>query len=95
MFVVYSENNHDYIQKRVSEFVKVEDAIEFANKLDDKINATYDDTFIWIVEEIDIWNYLKEKRWKNSYNLLLYQMVDDIINVDALVLADYYKKDSV
>lgn len=56
MFVVYSENNHDYIQKRVSEFAKVEDAIEFANKLDDKINATYDDTFIWIVEEIDIWN---------------------------------------
>ncbi len=47
------------------------------------------------IEEIDIWNYLKEKRWKNSYNLLLYQMVDDIINVDALVLADYYKKDSV
>lgn len=56
MFVVYSENNHDYIQKRVSEFTKVEDAIEFANKLDDKINAIYDDTFIWIVEEIDIWN---------------------------------------
>lgn len=56
MFVVYSENNHDYIQKRVSEFTKVEDAIEFANKLDDKINAIYDDTFIWVVEEIDIWN---------------------------------------
>ena len=56
MFVVYSENNHDYIKKRVSEFTKVEEAIEFANKLDDKINATYDDTFIWIVEEIDIWN---------------------------------------
>lgn len=56
MFVVYSENNNDYIQKRVSEFTKVEDAIEFANELDDKINATYDDTFIWVVEEIDIWN---------------------------------------
>ena len=24
------------------------------------------------IEEIDIWNYLKEKRWKNSYNLLLF-----------------------
>lgn len=56
MFVVYTENNCDYIQKRVSEFTKVEDAIEFANKLDDKINAIYDDTFIWVTEEIRIWS---------------------------------------
>lgn len=43
------------------------------------------------IEEIDIWNYLKEKRWKNSYNLLLYQMVDDILNVENIVIMDYYK----
>ena len=43
------------------------------------------------IDEIDIWNYLKEKRWKNSYNLLLYQMVDDILNVENIVIMDYYK----
>lgn len=47
------------------------------------------------IEEIKIWEYLKEKKWKNSYNLLLYQMVDDILNVDNLILIDYYKKESV
>ena len=45
------------------------------------------------IEEKDIWNYLKEKKWKNAYNLLLYQMVDDIINVDNILLVDFYKKD--
>ncbi len=43
------------------------------------------------IDEIDIWNYLKNKRWKNSYNLLLYQMVDDILNVENIVIMDYYK----
>lgn len=46
------------------------------------------------IKEIDIWNYLKVKKWANAHNLLLYQMVDDIINAPALVLIDYYKKDS-
>ena len=43
------------------------------------------------IDELDIWNYLKDKRWKNSYNLLLYQMVDDILNVENIVIMDYYK----
>lgn len=48
------------------------------------------------ITEKDIWNYLKNKKWTNSHNLKLYQMVDDIINLDYLVIADYYKeKDSV
>ena len=44
------------------------------------------------INEIDIWNYLKDHKWKNSYNLLLYQMVDDILNVENIVIMDYYKK---
>ncbi len=43
------------------------------------------------ITELDIWNYLKDKKWKNSYNLLLYQMVDDILNVENIVIMDYYK----
>lgn len=56
MFVVYSENNHGHIQKRVGEYSRVEEAIEYAKELDNTINAIYDDTFIWVVEEINIWN---------------------------------------
>ena len=43
------------------------------------------------IDEFDIWKYLSIKKWKNSSNLLLYQMVDDIINVDNFVLGDFYK----
>ena len=42
----------------------------------------------------DIWNYLKVTKWSNASNLLLYQMVDDILNVDN-VLLDNYIKDNV
>ena len=43
------------------------------------------------ITEIDIWNYLKDKKWTNSHNLSLYEMVDDIINVENIVIADFYK----
>ena len=56
MFVVYAENNHDYIQTCVGKYLRVEEAIECAKELDNKINAIYDDTFIWVVEEIRIWS---------------------------------------
>lgn len=46
------------------------------------------------IEEIEIWNYLKDKKWQHAYNLFLYQMVNDIMNVDSILIIDYYKKDS-
>lgn len=42
----------------------------------------------------DLWNYLKATKWSNASNLLLYQMVDDILNIDNMLL-DNYIKDSV
>ena len=42
----------------------------------------------------DIWNYLRISKWKNANNLLLYQMVDDILNIDNILL-DNYVKDNV
>lgn len=39
-----------------------------------------------------IWNYLKDKKWLKSHNLLLYQMVDDIINSDPIEIDTYYQK---
>lgn len=39
----------------------------------------------------DIWNYLKEKKWKNSRNLSLSEMVSDIFTSDNVLIDDYFK----
>jgi len=38
-----------------------------------------------------LWNYLKINKWRSSKNLLLYQMVDDILNIDNIILDNYIK----
>ena len=40
----------------------------------------------------DIWNYLKENKWAKAQDLLLYQMVDDIMNLENYVIDDYVKE---
>lgn len=40
----------------------------------------------------DIWNFFKELKWKRASNLLLYQMVDDIINADSNLIDIYFKQ---
>lgn len=44
------------------------------------------------IKEEDIWNYLKEVKWSKSKNLNLYQMVDDVLNVDNMVIDSYLKE---
>ena len=39
----------------------------------------------------DIWNYLKDSKWSMANNLLLYQMVDDILNLDNNEIDEYVK----
>lgn len=39
----------------------------------------------------DVWNYLKESKWKNSKNLALNEMVSDIFNSDNVIIDDYFK----
>ena len=39
----------------------------------------------------DIWNYLKDSKWSKANNLLLYQMVDDILNLDNNEIDEYIK----
>ena len=43
------------------------------------------------IKKEDIWNYLKINKWSKSNDLQLYQMVDDIINVDDILLDNYVK----
>ena len=39
----------------------------------------------------DVWNYLKESKWKESHNLALHEMVSDILNSENIVIDDYFK----
>ena len=40
----------------------------------------------------DIWNYLKEIKWKSASGLSLYEMVNDVLNVDNEVVDAYLKQ---
>ncbi|MEG0026020.1 MAG: post-transcriptional regulator [Bacilli bacterium] len=40
----------------------------------------------------DVWNYLKEIKWKNSQNLALHEMVDDILNSEEILVDNYVKE---
>lgn len=46
--------------------------------------------YMYATEE-DIWNYLKEMKWKNSKNLSLYNMTCDIFEVDDNQIDIYLK----
>jgi len=41
----------------------------------------------------DIWDYLKETKWKNSIDLTLADMVQDIIHIDNQELVNKKNKD--
>ena len=44
------------------------------------------------VDIIDIWQYCIENIWKNKSDLRIYELVDDILNVDGLKLEIYVRK---
>lgn len=44
------------------------------------------------IKEEDIWNYLKEIKWKRSFDLSLSELVDDILNTDELIIDNYVRE---
>ncbi len=44
------------------------------------------------IKEIDIWNYNKEKKWKNAKGLTLASLVDDILNTPDTEYDNYVKE---
>ena len=44
------------------------------------------------IDKIDIWNYLKISKWKNSINLTISEMMNDIIHADNKDIDIYLKK---
>lgn len=43
------------------------------------------------IKEEDIWNYLKEIKWKKSNDLSLHEMINDILNTDNVLIDSYFK----
>lgn len=44
------------------------------------------------ISEVDIWNYLKETKWKKASQLSLYEMVGDILNTKDETIDLYLKQ---
>ena len=44
------------------------------------------------IDTIDIWQYCIDNIWKNKSDLRIYELVDDILNVDILKLELFVKK---
>lgn len=56
-----------------------------------KVEEMHRSGLIYIKEE-DVWNYLKEVKWKTAIDLNLYQMVSDVLNTENVLIDDYLKQ---
>lgn len=43
------------------------------------------------IQEVDIWNFLIESKWSRSSDLMLYDIVDDILNIENEKIDNYIK----
>lgn len=43
----------------------------------------------------DVWNYLRDNKWKFSVDLTLADMVQDIIHLDNLEISNYIKNRNI
>lgn len=59
--------------------------------LNTKASEMHRDGYAYIKPD-DIWNYLKEIKWKKSHNLSLYEMVNNILNTDNYEIDMYLKE---
>ncbi len=44
------------------------------------------------IKEEDIWNYLKEVKWKKAIDLGLHEMVRDVLNTENNIINNYLKE---
>ena len=59
-----------------------------------KLRLLKNSKYLTITKE-DIWNYLKENKWKTSVDLTLADMVQDIIHVNNDELAKFLNKEKL
>lgn len=43
------------------------------------------------IKEEDVWNYLKEIKWKKASDLSIHEMINDILNTDNVLIDSYVK----
>ena len=58
--------------------------------LETKANEMRMSGYAYIKDE-DIWNYLKEIKWKKASDLSLHEMINDILNTDNVLIDSYVK----
>ena len=58
--------------------------------LETKANEMRRSGYAYIKDE-DIWNYLKEIKWKKASDLSLHEMINDILNTDNVLIDSYVK----
>ncbi len=74
------------------EFKTIKDLYEYIKPaLNTKISELKTTGYEYICEE-DIWNYLKEIKWKNAIDLSISEMVSDILNANVLLIDQYFKE---
>ncbi len=47
---------------------------------------------LYNITNLDIWNYCVQNKWKYKTNLHIYEMVNDILNIDELNICVFVKK---
>ena len=75
--------------------IEFSDVKELYERLTPALNAKISELKRYDLDYIkkeDIWNYLKENKWVKAKDLLLYQMVDDIMNLENYEIDNYVKK---
>lgn len=76
------------------EFKNLQELKERINPaLDMKIKELKTKNYNLITKE-DIWNYLKNNKWKNSNDLTLYDIINDIMNIEDEKIEAYAIKRS-
>ena len=69
---------------------------ELYDRLKPALNSKVNELKRFDIEYIkidDIWNYLRDKKWKISKNLLLCDMVSDILSLDNMTIENYVKEE--
>ena len=74
--------------------VEFSSAAELYNRLKPALNSKkreFERLGYNYIKSDDIWNYLKEDKWRQASDLSLYQMVSAILNVSRSELDSYIK----
>lgn len=76
----------------MEEFKSINDLYNFLKPAFNVKLRILDNKKYFYIKNEDIWNYLKENKWINNYDLTLAEMVNDIIHCDDNKLDKYLKE---